>query len=276
MALPLIRNSALLEEATKIYEEGIHSGSLSTLARQYGDGLVNLTVGNIRPGEKVVVLLELLAGVELHDGGLRLRFPFTLAPSYHSQARGMEVAPGVIELELPTEPFGDLILPQFVRDAEHLHQVGFCLDVRLGSEIREIASPSHALRIQTNDAQSSNVSLSRESDMPDRDLVLDVRTKSSAVSVIGGVDTEGKGRFAAIVPSTEFGKPPAAPADWCSCWTAPVRCKGARLIRPKRRLPHVWGPFKNSISLDWWLSTLRWRYSKRIFPKAAWRIVELP
>ena len=199
------------EEATKIYEEGIHSGALSTLARQYSDGLVNLTVGNIRPGEKVVVLLELLAGVELHDGGLRLRFPFTLSPSYHSQARGMEVAPGVIELELPTEPFGDLILPQFVRDAEHLHQVGFCLDVRLGSEIREIASPSHALRVQTNDAQSSNVSLSRESDMPDRDLVLDVRTKSSAVSVIGGVDTEGRGRFAAIVPSTEFGTTSGGP-----------------------------------------------------------------
>ena len=84
------------KEATKIYEDGIQAGSLSTLARQYGDGLVNLTVGNIRPGEKVVVLLELLAGVELHDSGLRLRFPFTLAPSYHPQARGMEVVPGVL------------------------------------------------------------------------------------------------------------------------------------------------------------------------------------
>jgi Ca-activated chloride channel family protein len=199
------------KDATKIYEDGIRAGSLSTLARQYGDGLVNLTVGNIRPGEKVVVLLELLAGVELHDSGLRLRFPFTLAPSYHPQARGMEVVPGVFELELPSEKFDDLILPQFARDAGHLHQVGFCLDVRLGSEIREISSPSHALRIQTNDDRSSCVSLSRESDLPDRDLVLDVRTKSSGVSVVGGVDTEGKGRFAAIVPSSEFGKSSAGP-----------------------------------------------------------------
>jgi hypothetical protein len=123
----------------------------------------------------------------------------------------MEVAPGVFELELPSEKFDDLILPQFVRDAGHLHQVGFCLDVRLGSEIREISSPSHALRIQTSDDQSSCVSLSRESDLPDRDLVLDVRTKSSGVSVVGGVDTEGKGRFAAIVSSSEFGKLSAGP-----------------------------------------------------------------
>lgn len=61
------------EEAHKIYEAGIQAGSLSTLAREYGDGLVNLCVGNLRPKEKVVVLLEILAGVELHDDGLRLR-----------------------------------------------------------------------------------------------------------------------------------------------------------------------------------------------------------
>src|SRR5215469_18003651 len=36
------------EAAVKEYEEGIARGSLSTLARQYGDGMINLTVGNIR------------------------------------------------------------------------------------------------------------------------------------------------------------------------------------------------------------------------------------
>jgi hypothetical protein len=72
-------------EAVKAYEEGIAGGSLSVLARQYGDGIVNLTVGNIRPKEKVTIHLEVLAGVELRDGGFRFRFPFTLAPVYHSK-----------------------------------------------------------------------------------------------------------------------------------------------------------------------------------------------
>jgi len=53
-----------VEEAVKAYEAGIEAGHLSTLARQYGDGLVNLTLGNIRPGETVTVVLEVLAGVE--------------------------------------------------------------------------------------------------------------------------------------------------------------------------------------------------------------------
>lgn len=196
-------------EAVKAYEEGIRAGSLSTLVRRYGDGLVNLTVGNVRPQEKVVVLLELLAGVELHDGSLRLRFPFTLAPSYHPKARAVEVEPDVGEMELPSEEFGDLILPQFAKDAKDLHQVGFCLEVDIG-EIEEIASPSHTLRVQREDAQHSRASLARESDLPDRDLVLDVRTKPGGMTLLAGADREGKGRFAAVIPSTQFGKAPSA------------------------------------------------------------------
>src|SRR6516165_10529723 len=89
------------KEATKIYEDGIQAGHLATLARQYGDGLVNLTVGNIRPGETVVVLLEVLAGVQVLDNGLRFRFPVPLALSYHIRARTAEVDRGVGEMELP-------------------------------------------------------------------------------------------------------------------------------------------------------------------------------
>lgn len=194
------------EEAHKIYEAGIQAGSLSTLAREYCDGLVNLSVGNLRPKEKVVVLLEILAGVELHDDGLRLRFPFTLAPSYHAQARSMEVSAGRLELELPADEFGDLILPPFERDGGQLHRVGFCLDVQVESGIQEIASPSHGLRVQFSDCHGSQVSLSRESDLPDRDLVLDVRTKTAGPWAMGGLAGEGMARFAAVIPSTEFGR----------------------------------------------------------------------
>ena len=116
----------------KAYEAGIEAGHLSTLARHYGDGVVNLSVGNIRPGETVCVTLEVIAGVELQDDGLRFRFPFTLAPSYHSRARSIEVEPGVGELELPEDEFGDVILPRYYADARGLHEVGF--DLALGPD----------------------------------------------------------------------------------------------------------------------------------------------
>src|ERR1700722_4833329 len=47
------------EAAVQAYERGIADGSLAAIARQYGDGVVNLTVGNVRPGEIVAVYLEL-------------------------------------------------------------------------------------------------------------------------------------------------------------------------------------------------------------------------
>jgi len=201
----------VVEEAVRAYEQGIQAGHLASLARQYGDGLINLTLGNIRPGETVTVVLEVLAGVEAHDDSMRFRFPFTLAPGYHRQARAAEVAPGMGELELPESEFGDLILPRFAADASDLHEVGFDLQVWVPQQIEEVASPSHALRVVKEGPECSRASLAIERDVPDRDLVLDVRAKDSLAGVLAGVDKEGRGRFAAIVPSTSFGERAGGP-----------------------------------------------------------------
>ncbi len=192
-------------EAVKMYEEGIEVGSLSSLARQYRDGVVNLNVGNIRPGETVAVYLEILAGVELRDDGLRFRFPFTLAPTYHAKAKSIEVEPGVGEMELPEE-FGDVILPRWMKDATGLHRVGFELTVALPQAVAEIGSPSHAIKVRHETDGTHRVSLAPEKDVPDRDLVLDVRAAEPVAGVTGGV-----GHFALVVPSSAFGKVEAAP-----------------------------------------------------------------
>jgi len=199
------------EAAVKAYEEGLAQGSLSTLARQYGDGLINLTVGNIRPGEDVTVHLELLAGVELRDDGFRFRFPFTLAPAYHPRARAAVVTPGEGEMELPGDEFGDVILPPFREDASALHQVGFELSVAGAPETDEVGSPSHAVRVKRESAGGSRVALAAEKDIPNRDLVLDVHYQQVAPKVLAGIGPDGKGHFAAIVPSTSFGGKTEAP-----------------------------------------------------------------
>lgn len=130
------------EEAAKAYEQGIAAGSLASLARAYGDGLVNLTVGNVRPRETVTVHLEILAGLEPRDDGFRFRFPFTLAPSYHSRMRvANDWNQG--EIELPADQFGDLILPPFQEDAAGLHEIGFVLQLPGGAaEIGSRRTPS--------------------------------------------------------------------------------------------------------------------------------------
>ncbi len=199
-----------VEEAVRAYEKGIADGSLSTLARTYGDGVVNLTVGNIRPKETVTVWLEVLAGVELRDDGFRFRFPFTLAPAYHSEMRAAMVA-GEGEMELPASEFGDVILPRFREDAASLHEVGFELQVAHQLPIGEIGSPSHAISVRQDGEALARVALGAGQDVPNRDLVLDVRFKEPKAQVLAGPSEAGKRSFAVIAPSTLFGVNPGTP-----------------------------------------------------------------
>jgi Ca-activated chloride channel family protein len=196
------------EAAVKAYERGIAEGSLAALARQYGDGVVNLTVGNVRPGETVTVHLELLAGVESHDDGFRFRFPFTLAPAYHARMKAASVSADEAEIELPSDEFGDMLLPPFRKKAAELHEVGFDLSVLHQLPFEEIGSPSHSIRVKQDGVAPARVALAAEKDVPNRDLVLDVRFKEIAAQVLAGTTNEGVRSFAAIVPSTLFGASP--------------------------------------------------------------------
>jgi Ca-activated chloride channel family protein len=188
-------------DAAKKFEQGIAAGSLSALAQLYRDGVVNLTVGNIRPGEQVIVHLEILAGVELRDDGFRFRFPFTLAPAYHSRMRAAQVE-GEGEIELPPDEFGDVILPRYREDASGLHEIGFDLAISHTVPIDEIGSPSHSIRVKQNGAR---VALAGAKDVPNRDLVLDIRYSGTESQVLFGSGEDGKRHFAAVIPSTVFG-----------------------------------------------------------------------
>lgn len=191
-----------VEEARRSYEDALEKGHLATLAQQYGDGLVNLTLGNLRPGESVAVYLEILAGVENDDLGFRFRFPFTLAPGYHRRAR---VASGG-EIELPEDEFGDVVLPPWREDAEGLHEVGFELKVSMPGAIRQIGSPSHAIRVTLEEGGVGRVQSAEAAGAPDRDLILDVHAAGTLNGVLEGVDSNGRGRFVALVASERFGK----------------------------------------------------------------------
>jgi Ca-activated chloride channel family protein len=216
-----------VEEAVKAYEQGIDAGHLATLARSYRDGVVNLTLGNLRKGEQVAVMLEILAGVELHDDGLRFRFPFTLAPGYHPRAKVVD-AGGVGELELPEGEFGDVILPRFKRDPDGLHEIGFDLALRIPGPIAAVGSPSHAIRVRDENG-ARRVTLAPASDVPNRDLVLDVRVSEPRTQVLAG-----EGRFAIVVPSTRFGHNSSGPRKIAIVIDRSGSMSGQPMVQAKR------------------------------------------
>ena len=174
--------------------------------------MANLTVGNLRPkGQTVTVHLEILCGVELRDDGFRFRFPFTLLPLYHAHAKTVLVGPGEGELELPPDEFGDMILPRFREDASALHQVGFDVTLAGRSVLDEVGSPSHAVLVKQEGGRRARIALATGHDLPNRDLVLDAHFQLEEPQVFAGHSKDGAGHFAAIVPSSSFGKSAATP-----------------------------------------------------------------
>jgi Ca-activated chloride channel homolog len=186
-------------DAEKEYEDAMEHGRLAVLAREHEDGLVNLAVGNLRPGEMVAVHLEILAGVEARDGGFRFRFPFTVSPVYQHGARYGINERGEAEMDLPSS-FGGALMPVWRPDAEHLHRVSFDLEVDAGATITRVQSPSHPLQVDLPAGGPAHAKLAVQGDVPDRDLVLDVEYAAGEAALLGA-----RGEFVAVIPSTVFG-----------------------------------------------------------------------
>jgi len=203
-------------EAREEYEQGVADGHLSVLAETAQDGLVTLSVGQIRPDEEVSVIVEVNVGVELEDKKFRFRYPFTLAPNYHAQAK----ASGDGGMELPTEVFGDLILPEWEEKADGLHQISFHLHVEAGGKLDSVGSPSHKVEVRPNDDGSAEVFLSGNNDVPDRDLVVDVKVREPAPTLFVDESVDPKlpkdaARWSALIPSSCFPQMQAAPRRVC-------------------------------------------------------------
>ncbi len=100
-------------DAKQRFEEALEQGSLAAVTQQNLDGQVNLTVGNLLPGETGAVHLDLIAGLSLNDSGFRLRFSFTMAPTYHPHMRVSSDGRGVGNIELSDQVAGSVFQPPF-------------------------------------------------------------------------------------------------------------------------------------------------------------------
>ena len=215
------------KEARKEYEEGVEAGHLSVLAEANPDGMVSLSVGQVQPDELVIVVIDIVSGVELKDNTYRFRFPFTLAPSYHPNATATSTSTGK-KMELPTDVFGDIVLPEWKNDANGLHQVSFRMNMEAAGKLDCVSSPSHRVSVRPLGEGSAEVELSSAGDIPNRDLVIDVQAKEVEASVFADTKLVSKktskddpkipkdaSRWTAFVPSSLIPKMKTAPRRVC-------------------------------------------------------------
>lgn len=216
------------KKARKEYEQGLAEGHLSVLAETNQDGLVHLSVGQVQPDEEVSVIMDVVVGVTTRDKSFSFRYPFTLAPNYHSSAK-MVPTEGGGKIELAEDVFGDLTLPEWKAGGFGLHEVMFNLLVFSGTNLMTISSPSHRIAVTPQKDGSSLVSLAGTAgDTPNRDLVLDVSVPESTpllfadATLLGDPATgeepkvpQGAAKWTALMPSTTFTKASKQPRRVC-------------------------------------------------------------
>ncbi len=141
-----------------------------------------------------------------------------------------------------------MLLPPWLRDASGLHAVHFALTAVAASGIAEAASPSHPLRVRPTGPDRCEVSLAAERDVPNRDLVLDVRSSSPAPAVWGGMSAAGRIEFCAVVPSSAFGVRSDAPRRVVFVLDRSGSMEGMPIQQARRALAACLGALNSS---DW-------------------------
>lgn len=122
--------------AEALYEEAIDSGDLPVMLEKSGKDLYTANIGNIQPGDEVVIELDYAHILKAVDGTIRFNLPTTIAPRY-GDAENAGVRPH-------QQSFADM-------QAEHR----LFLNLTLGDNLSAgtVHSPSHEIQIERQDSK---------------------------------------------------------------------------------------------------------------------------
>ena len=191
------------DEAFRAYDQAVGEGHGAALVEQERDEVVTVTVGNVLPGEEVVVELEYIEPLQVDEGVLRWRLPTRVAPRHvPGQRTGHErTGHGTVE---PTDqvPDADRVTPPAVTDAGH--RLALSLQVDLGVPVR-VESPSHRWQLERLGGEAVQATFVAHELALDRDVVVQIELDGPPVEaapvLVAHRDGEGAGTFAlTLVP----------------------------------------------------------------------------
>jgi Ca-activated chloride channel family protein len=146
-------------EARVVYEEALAAGRRAALAEEERPDVFTMSVGNILPGERVLVRLTLSQPLPYEDGQATLRFPLVVAPRY-IPGDPIEVDPAGTGVRADTDAVPDasrisppVLLPGFPDPVRLALSVdiepaeGLSLS-EVRSSLHTVATEGHTLRLQ--------------------------------------------------------------------------------------------------------------------------------
>lgn len=160
-------------QAEQAYEDAIDRGDTPVLLETHGNGLYTANLGNLKCGERAVIVLEYAQLLRVEQGAIRFTVPTTIAPSY-----GDPMANGTLPAHASAEA-----------SLEAMH--AFCIRLTLKGDIAKgtVNVSSHATCLES-DGELFHVS-HQGTHWMDRDFVLQIDGLASKSQVIRARGEDG-------------------------------------------------------------------------------------
>ncbi len=184
------------KEAEATYEKAIQTGDLPVMLERSGKDLYTANLGNILPGDEVVIEIDYAQILRLEGGMLRLSLPTTIAPRYGDEHTQGGLAPHQTAASSPL--------------AEYRLYVS--LDIANPLAQGTITSPSHGVQLVKH--QNGVTAKLQNKAWLDRDFVLTIHGLKDMTFAMASADATQPGQYTLLT---------SAVAHWDTAKTAPAK-----------------------------------------------------
>ncbi|PIE53223.1 hypothetical protein CSA37_02450 [Candidatus Fermentibacteria bacterium] len=187
-------------EAQRIYEEAISDGRTAALLEQERPNIFTQTVGNILPGDEIVIEIKYAAPVDYNNGTWEVVYPMVAGPRFNPE--------NVVDADRITPD----IVPEGTRSG---YDIELSLEVNTGFEIREFESLNHEVTAEIDHGRVLKVNLTRNNEIPNRDFVFTYTTAGDDIgaSVISHNGDMGGHFMLMLEPDAEVNPDHVAPKE---------------------------------------------------------------
>ncbi len=168
--------------ARQIYEQAIESGQTASLLEQERPNIFTQSVGNILPGDSIVIEISYVAPVEYDDGEYEIVFPMVVGPRFVPPGDFLRVIFDTDTVSTSVED-ADRITPPIVPEGTRTgYDIELSVTINPGIEIVGFESINHEVDVDLLWRTGNvTISLTDEDVIPNRDFVLRYTTASDRI-----------------------------------------------------------------------------------------------
>ena len=167
--------------AQQIYNEAIEAGQTASLLEQERPNIFTQSVGNILPGDSIVIEISYVAPVEYDDGEYEIVFPMVVGPRFVPAGDFVRRIFDMYEVSTSVED-ADRITPPIVPEGTRTgYDIELSVNLNPGVEIQEFESLNHEVDTKLNWNGTVTLSLENDDEIPNRDFVLRYTTAAGRI-----------------------------------------------------------------------------------------------